>query len=98
MSTERTYLGNGDTLEYDIDACVGCGRCETVCPHGVFSVVDGKACIARRGACMECGACKLNCPTSAIDVRVGVGCATGLLASLLGFKGACCSDDCGCDR
>ena len=97
MNPVHAYLGKGDTLEYDVDACVGCGRCETVCPHGVFSVADGKARVIRRGACMECGACKRNCPTSAINVQVGVGCATGLLAGLLGIKGACCSDECCCD-
>jgi len=97
MTPTQTYLGNGDTLIYDGDACVGCGRCQTVCPHGVFSVVDGKARVVRRGGCMECGACKRNCPANAINVQVGVGCATGLLASLVGFKGLCCSDECGCD-
>lgn len=92
MTPTRTYLGNGDTLEYDRDACVGCRRCETVCPHGVFSIVDGKAEITRRGACMECGACKRNCPQDALDVQVGVGCAAGLLAGMLGIDGACCAD------
>jgi len=90
MNTAQAYLGNGDTLEYDADACVGCGRCETVCPHGVFSVVDGKAGVVRRGGCMECGACKRNCPTNAIEVQVGVGCAAGLLAGMLGMENACC--------
>jgi len=96
MSAELTYLKNGDTLVYDADACVGCGRCETVCPHGVFGMTRGKAVVIRRGACMECGACRKNCPAEAITVRVGTGCATGLLFSLFGGKGACCNQEVCC--
>ena len=41
-------------------ACIGCGMCEEVCPHGVFAVAERKARILDRNACMECGACAMN--------------------------------------
>lgn len=74
------YIDNVATLELDIDKCIGCGMCETVCPHRVFKINDRKATMVDRNACMECGACANNCPTEAIGVSPGVGCATYIIA------------------
>lgn len=53
--------------EYDIDRCIGCGKCEEACAHHatrVLSLVNGKiqkdAC-----CCVGCGECVLACPTGA---------------------------------
>ncbi len=81
------YLLAGQTLALDVARCNGCGRCEEVCPHGVFALSARKAMIADRAACMECGACRLNCPTGAIAVSSGVGCAAAILSSLAAGKG-----------
>jgi len=85
------YLANVVTLELDAAVCVGCGMCETVCPHGVFAVEERKARILDRDACMECGACARNCPVEAIRVRAGVGCAAAVLSG-----GDCCGPECEC--
>ena len=69
------YLPGVTTLELDSQACVGCGMCEIVCPHGVFKLENKRAEICDRDGCMECGACAMNCPTEAVTVRPGVGCA-----------------------
>ena len=84
------YLKNVTTLALSVEKCVGCGKCEEVCPHGVFSVADKKARIADKDWCMECGACALNCPAAAITVNAGVGCATAFIKGWLTGKEPTC--------
>ena len=67
------YMDGVATLQLADAACIGCGMCEEVCPHGVFDVAEGKARILDHDACMECGACAMNCPTKAISVTPGRG-------------------------
>ena len=76
---EFRYLPGVTTLQLDTDACIGCGACETVCPHGVMRVNGKKAEIVDRDGCMECGACTTNCPTEAVRVTPGVGCAAYII-------------------
>lgn len=84
------YLRNVATLNLNAERCVGCQMCLSVCPQGVFGIVDGYARISDRDACMECGACARNCPTEAITVRAGVGCATAVINAAVGRKGSSC--------
>ena len=91
------YLKNVVTLSYDAEKCMGCGRCEEVCPHRVFDMQHGKAQIVDRDLCIECGACSLNCPVKAISVDAGVGCAAAFLVSwLTGKEPSCGSSDSEC--
>lgn len=93
-----------NTLRFDAEACINCGMCSKVCPHGVFAERNRVTEAVRPWACMECGACERNCPTGAITVDSGVGCAAAMFrAALLGKKEATCGDDepsatkvCGC--
>ena len=84
------YFDGVATVRLADTACIGCGMCEEVCPHGVFAVRDRKARLLDRDACMECGACAMNCPTKAISVQPGVGCAAAILNGWLsGSKPSC---------
>lgn len=84
------YVDGVATVRLADATCIGCGMCEEVCPHGVFTVTARKARILDRNACMECGACAMNCPTKAISVTPGVGCAAAILNGwLTGSKPSC---------
>ena len=48
----------------DMDTCVGCGKCEDVCPHDAIHVVEGKAEIDY-DRCDMLGGCVDVCPTGA---------------------------------
>jgi len=92
-----------NTLVFDPDACVNCGMCAVVCPHGVFESGPDYAKMAHKERCMECGACMVNCPSHAIWVDSGVGCAAAMIyAALHGKKevtcgrDSCCGDNSGC--
>jgi len=87
------YLDNVTTLKLEPSRCVGCGMCETVCPHGVLELREKKAVLLDRDACMECGACAVNCPTEAVTVTPGVGCATYIIQTWIKGKDAA---SCGC--
>jgi len=47
------YLEGVTTLKLDTEACVGCGECESVCPHAVFKINGKKAEIVDLDGCME---------------------------------------------
>jgi NAD-dependent dihydropyrimidine dehydrogenase PreA subunit len=85
-----TYLKGVVTLSLEEEKCIGCEMCTVVCPHNVFSVVDGKAVVGNRDDCMECGACAVNCPVGAIQVQKGVGCAAAVINAVLGRKNSSC--------
>jgi ferredoxin len=84
------YLRNVVTLTLFPDKCTGCGMCESVCPHKVFTLQGRKIEITDKDACMECGACAQNCPTEALTVRSGVGCASGIIQGALSGTEPCC--------
>ncbi|RJP76763.1 MAG: 4Fe-4S dicluster domain-containing protein [Desulfobacteraceae bacterium] len=87
------YLDGVTTLVLNEEKCIGCGECETVCPHGVFVLEKKKAVIVDKDGCMECGACALNCPVSAVEVTPGVGCAAYIIQKWIKGRNAA---ECGC--
>lgn len=95
MKTLR-YLDGVATLKLNADACVGCGLCTQVCPHGVFAMQAHKARIVDLNGCMECGACVNNCPSAALTVTPGVGCAAYIIQVWLKGKenASCGGPDC----
>ena len=93
---EFRYLPGVTTLRLETAACVGCGTCVEVCPHGVFVSEGKKASIRDLDGCMECGACALNCPTEAIRVTPGVGCAAYIIQTWIKGKSAAACGDVSC--
>ena len=85
------YLTQDISLCQDVNRCIGCGMCETVCPHGVFAIESKKARILDRETCIECGACARNCPVDALAVASGVGCAEAIINGLRTGKETCCA-------
>lgn len=47
------------------DACVGCGKCEKVCPLGNIRLQNGKP--VWEDCCTHCMACICGCPTGSIE-------------------------------
>lgn len=88
------YLPDVSTLKLDQETCIGCGMCETVCPHRVFIVQSKKAQISDFDACIECGACATNCPVAAISLTPGVGCAAYIINKWLKSRGINLGDGC----
>lgn len=50
----------------DKEKCIGCGRCEDVCPIGAIKLGDGKAAV--NDNCVECDTCVGECPVEAISL------------------------------
>ena len=54
-------------LDGQADSCVGCGKCETVCPMGVDPRKQFDS-----AECIRCGRCARACPTGALALRFGL--------------------------
>jgi formate hydrogenlyase subunit 6/NADH:ubiquinone oxidoreductase subunit I len=52
-------------LTVDPERCIGCGRCEEVCPYGAVEVIDGNA-VIDPALCHFCFQCVEVCPEGAI--------------------------------
>ncbi len=53
------------TKKHCLAGCVGCHRCEKVCPTGAIAV-DGHIAHIRYELCISCGACAKECPRKCI--------------------------------
>ncbi len=66
----ETYaLGGGklDKKGYVItDACIGCGKCVSVCPQNCIDCGTPRPFAIRQNNCLHCGACYENCPVKAV--------------------------------
>ncbi|MEX2714720.1 MAG: FAD-dependent oxidoreductase [Candidatus Sigynarchaeum springense] len=70
----------GITAEVDESMCIGCRKCESVCPYKAIEMVPRESIIDMErvtvykahvidAMCKGCGTCAANCPTKAIDQR-----------------------------
>jgi len=63
---QRPTATRSEKIVFSTDACVGCGVCASICPHGSWKVIDGKG--VPEGECENCLACVHNCPQKAISI------------------------------
>ena len=54
-------------IQIDLDKCVGCSDCVTVCPFGLLEIVSDK--VELKEGCTLCGACQEACPYEAILIE-----------------------------
>ena len=57
-----------NSIELDIEKCVGCAHCMRVCPTEAIRIKDGKA-VLDETRCIDCGECIRACPIHAYDVK-----------------------------
>ena len=80
MTVSRLSIGfkvNGFTTNYQPkvkqETCIGCGKCEKVCPILAISMEEGengkKKPVIDMDICLGCGVCANNCPTKAIEME-----------------------------
>ncbi|MFX0101863.1 MAG: DUF362 domain-containing protein [Candidatus Hodarchaeota archaeon] len=53
-------------VEVDLDACMGAGNCQSVCPAGVYKVFNGITDATSIEKCIACGKCQGVCPSNVI--------------------------------
>lgn len=54
---------------FDIDTCIGCGRCVQICPGKALSLDKERRIMADYSACIRCYCCHEVCPVDAITIE-----------------------------
>ena len=62
----RRFMANSKSFTVS-EACIGCGKCEEVCPMNNITLQEGKVSFGRQ--CMFCLGCVHRCPVHAIDYK-----------------------------
>lgn len=68
---QRLYFGHktkkySDKLRIDEDKCIGCGKCEKLCPMNNIEVVGKK--VVQKNRCTMCYRCINHCPRQAMTL------------------------------
>ena len=70
----------GDFIKVIEGKCIGCRKCEIICPVNLWSIKNKKASLSGRykELCLECGHCYSICESDAIDFNFPKG-GTGVI-------------------
>ena len=68
---QRLYFGHktkhySDKLRVDEDKCIGCGKCEKLCPMKNIEIVEKK--VVQKNRCTMCYRCINHCPKQAMTL------------------------------
>ena len=68
---QRLYFGHktknySNKLRVNEDKCIGCGKCEKLCPMNNIKIVDNK--VVQNNQCTMCYRCINNCPKQAMTL------------------------------
>ncbi len=55
-------------ITINLDTCIGCGACTSVCPVEALSLNDEGKAIVDEAMCIDCGACVGTCPVESISL------------------------------
>ncbi len=64
-----TFVEHAVKAVYDVEKCVGCGKCVFICPYDAIEWNHLGTPEINSDACVGCGACALVCPHQAIELR-----------------------------
>lgn len=59
------------SIRINQEKCVGCGRCEEVCPGTLIAIENNKAWMKYPKNCWGCVSCVKECAVGAIDFYLG---------------------------
>ena len=59
------------SIRINKDKCVGCKKCQEVCPGTLIQIEDKKAVITYPKNCWGCASCVKECKVGAIDFYLG---------------------------
>jgi NAD-dependent dihydropyrimidine dehydrogenase PreA subunit len=57
------------TIVNDLELCVSCGACISVCPAGVLSLDAEKNLVMEKEKCHRCGICVTVCPRRSLSIQ-----------------------------
>ncbi len=58
-----------DVLDLDLDRCIDCGACISICPQEVFVFDNDWKLVVRGDKCVLCGRCIEICPQRALSQK-----------------------------
>lgn len=57
-----------ENIKRDIEDCIDCGACVSLCPTGAIYFTKDWSIEVDKGECIRCGACVLACPMKAMEI------------------------------